>query len=186
MPVPALVASTGVLPLGRYECTEDEVRTAFVEHPDFGSSITRANIWNDWETARETVASLVKIHSVWIAGSFTTSKKDPGDMDVVFLVNGPEFDALDVREKAIVGLFGTGSAGARQHGLQVDSYMIPWHSFPMPRPDRDPLQAQYFTSRGYWDDFWLRSRSGPKGSPPVHQDAYPKRGYLEVKFHDYC
>ncbi|WP_405841715.1 DUF6932 family protein [Streptomyces sp. NBC_01518] len=185
MPVPALVASTGTLPLGRYECTETEIRAAFVEHPDFASSVTRANIWNDWETARETVTSIITVHSVWVAGSFTTSKVDPGDMDAVFLVNGPEFDGLSPQEKAIVSLFGIGSQGARQHGLQLDSYMIPWHCFPEPNPGRDPLQSNYYIARGYWDDFWLRSRSGPKGSPPARQDAFPKRGYLEVKFREY-
>ncbi|MEU6424166.1 DUF6932 family protein [Streptomyces spiralis] len=185
MPVPALVAATGALPLGRYECTEEEIRDAFVNHSNFAASVTRGNIWNDWETARETVASIITVHAVWIAGSFTTSKVDPGDIDVVFLVNGPEFNTLGPQERAIVALFGNGSRGASQHGLQVDSYMIPWHSFPEPNPDGDPLQAFYYRSRGYWDDFWLRSRTGPKGSPPVHQDAFPKRGYLEVKLHDY-
>ncbi|GGU75864.1 hypothetical protein GCM10010275_07780 [Streptomyces litmocidini] len=185
MPVPALVAATGTLPIGRYECTESEVRDAFVDKSEFASSVTRSNIWNDWETARETITSIVTVHSVWIAGSFTTSKIDPGDIDVVFLINGPEFDALDPQDRALVGLFATGSAGARQHGLQVDSYMIPWQCFPEPNPGRDPIQAQYYSIRGYWDDFWLRSRSGAKGSPPVREDAFPKRGYLEVKFRDY-
>ncbi|GGT62733.1 hypothetical protein GCM10010243_46980 [Streptomyces matensis] len=186
MPVPALVDATGTLPLGRYECTEEEIRAAFVDHPDFSSSVTRINVWNDWETARELVTSTLTVHSVWIAGSFTTSKLDPGDIDIVFLVNGPEFDALDAAQQGIIYSFANGSAGAQQHGLQVDSYVIPWYCFPSPNPYRDPAQLSYYASRGYWDDWWLRARSGPKGNPPMRQDAFPRRGYLEVKFRDYC
>lgn len=185
MPIPDSFRVTGLLPLGRYQCTEREIRAEFVEHPDFSSSVTRGKIWNDWETARDTVRSLMTVHAVWIAGSFTTTKLDPGDVDVVFVVNGNEYDALPPNEQAIASLFARGSVGAVHHNLQVDSYMIPWRCFPIPNPGADPAQQAYFINRGYWDDFWLRNRSGPKGSSPVFEDAVPKRGYLEVSYDDY-
>ncbi|MGY0019019.1 DUF6932 family protein [Streptomyces sp. YJ-C3] len=185
MPVPALNSASGTLPLGRYECTEEEIRHAFVEHPDFSSSVSRLNIWNDWEIAREVITSTLTVHAVWIAGSFTTSKLDPGDVDITFLVNGPEYDALNSEQRGIISNFATGSKGAQQHGLQVDSYMIPWFSFAAPTPFRDPNQSNYYVTRGYWDDWWLRSRTGNKGDPPVRQDSFPRRGYLEVKFSEY-
>nr|WP_183064587.1 hypothetical protein [Streptomyces sp. gCLA4] len=109
---------------------------------------------------------------------------DPGDIDVVFIVNGIEFDALPPQEKAIVTLFATGSRGASWHNLRVDAYMIPWKAYPEPDfTDRE--QVEYFMSRGHWDDFWLRARSGPKGAPIVPEDAVAKRGYLEVPYDAY-
>lgn len=41
--------------------------------------------------------------------------------------------------------------------------------------------------RGYWDDFWMRKRSGAKDALPQQTDAVPQRGYFEVTvdgFHD--
>ncbi|MFJ2648295.1 DUF6932 family protein [Streptomyces sp. NPDC087420] len=184
MPVPELTHVRGMLPVGRYECTEEEVESAFVSHERYVASTTRQSIWNDWETARDTLRSLVRVHGVWIAGSFTTDKLDPGDIDVVFIVGGEEYDQLDNREKAMVSLFATGGAGAAHHNLQVDSYMLPWKCFPIPDLS-DEGQSEYFSRRGYWDDFWLRTRSGAKDDPPVGMDATPKRGYLEVKFDEY-
>jgi hypothetical protein len=173
-----------MLPIGRYECTEEEVESAFVSHERYVASTTRQSIWNDWETARDTLRSLVKVHEVWIAGSFTTNKLDPGDIDVLFIVSGEEYDQLQGQEKAMANLFASGGTGAAYHNLQVDSYILPWKCFPAPNLT-DQSEIEYFAGRGYWDDFWLRSRSGPKGSPPTPMDAIPKRGYLEVKFDEY-
>jgi hypothetical protein len=39
---------------------------------------------------------------------------------------------------------------------------------------------QYLRRRGYWDDFWMRTRSGTKGQPFQVADALPRRGYVEI------
>ncbi|MGW4878932.1 DUF6932 family protein [Streptomyces sp. NPDC004262] len=184
MPVPELDQSSGVLPLGRYLCTEQEIESTFVTADRYASSATRQSVWNDWQTARDFVRSLVTVHAVWVAGSFTTAKVDPGDIDVMFIIRGDDFDRLPDPAKRQVALFAQGSSGANFHNLKVDSYMIHWSSYP--EPDfTDQATLDYYTSRGYWDDWWLRTRSGPKGSPAVNEDAVPKRGYLEVKFDAY-
>jgi hypothetical protein len=174
------------LPLGRYGCTEEEIRATFVDDPRFAASKTRLNIWNDWETARATVNSIVTIHAAWVAGSFTTGKMDPGDIDVVFVVKGEEVDRLQPTEMSVLSLFANGSRGALHHKLQVDSYLVPWYPFVSPNfTSADPRELGYFWSRGHWDDFWLRARTGAKTDTPTREDTIPRRGYLEVSYHDY-
>lgn len=185
MPIPGLEAVTGALPVGRYGCTEAEVEQFFVRHSYFFNSTSRPGIWADWERAHTIVSSLLTVHSVWMAGSFTTNKLNPNDIDLVFVINGDEYDALASGDRQVLTLFAGGLArGMPFHELHVDSYIIPWRSI------QDPAASgfqtgDYYGYRGYWDDWWsrLRASSGPPCS--LVEATAPRRGYLEINYDDY-
>lgn len=63
----------------------------------------------------------------------------------------------------------------------MDTRYCQWHLYP--EADRAScLEHQaYVMARGYWDDFWMRRRTGAKDDPPQLADALPKRGYFEVE-----
>ena len=159
----------------------------FVKHIAFSKSASRSQIWSDWNDALAVLQSAVTVHAVWIGGSFTTSKLDPGDIDAAYIVNADEIRRLQGEEEMnIIGIFSTPGRVQSDLGLNVDSFLIPWECVPSPiPPGHDGLQDLYFWARGHWDDWWQRERQGSKASPPGLQDAVARRGYLEVPVSDY-
>ena len=187
--VTLLDVATGVPPVGRRRATITEIEAAFVSAPEFSASTTRRTIWADFETGLQLLSSAVLVHAAWLGGSFISSKLDPSDLDVVFLVNQSDLNRRSDPEKQIVDAFlrwedqGPGRP-ARAHGLLIDSFILNWRPLANPNPDA-PGHAPYVKWRGYWDDFWCRNRSGSKSDPPTREDALPRRGYVEVIIDDY-
>jgi hypothetical protein len=177
--IPPLDPVTGLLPLGRYACTEEEVFARFVECEDLAGSRTRREIWTHWTAVRGFVLERIAVLHLWISGSFVTSKIDPDDLDVVWMWEAEEWEGLSPRTQSELKPFLLGKAGAAQHGLRIDSYAIFWRCYPSPTVD-DVASEPYFRFRGYWDDLWARARQQPKVVPPTPDDARPRRGYLEV------
>lgn len=92
--------AAGNLPPGRHEADVDEVARRLVGgHED---SSTRSGICAYWRTHRLAVADLVPLHEQWLAGSFTTEKTDPEDVDVVTVIDGPAFDELPTERQLVV------------------------------------------------------------------------------------
>ena len=189
MAVPALDGE--FLPAGRHPCTVDEVEAAFVTNAHFASSISRAPLWEQhWATALGLLASAVRVHAAWISGSFVSSKKNPRDIDVTFIVNEADWATRSAAERQVVEAFvrrvldPTSGKVVPAHGLLVDSYIIPWAPH-LGRRGHTPDYDRYLSDRGYWDDWWSRRRVSPKGAPAVPEDAHPTRGYLEVSISDY-
>ena len=192
MGLPALVGDQ-LLP-GRYLTTEADLHAAFVDAPAFRGSKTRARIWRDWEAARALLTGSVLVHSAWISGSFLTTKVDPGDIDVTFVVSGEDRATRPVGDQQVIESFiqrvrsplGAGAGVVPAHGLKVDSYIIDWSPHqPTGTGKLTPSHQRYAVERGYWDDWWSRKRLSPKGSVPVRGDAIPQRGYVEVIFNAY-
>ena len=185
--LPALDEQTGLLPLGRFGATLDEVKAQYVDDPRFAASTTRAEIWQDFESATEGIRSVVPVVCVWVGGSFLTDKLDPDDIDLVYWCEDLLVDqVVDPKGRFILEMFGTNQVRP-QTGLRVDTRYCQWHVFP--EADRaQTLEHQvYALNRGHWDDFWMRKRSGAKDSIPQRPDALPRRGYFEVTldgFHD--
>jgi len=166
---------------------EADIHARFVKHADFTGSPTRADVWDEYELGRDLLRKYVRIHSVWMGGSFLTAKNDAQDMDALFIVSARDYGKLDLRGKQVVngfnpqpGLLGT---PVRGHGLnRLDSFLLMWAPWSPLDPNGDPSHAGYALGRGYWDDFWQRDRyHKPKGVPPHWKDALPARGYLEVE-----
>ena len=178
--LPAIEPATGALPVGRYPTTLGEIRTAYVDAPALSASTTRAEIWTHFESATAELRRIVPVAYVWIAGSFLTSKLDPDDIDVVYWCEDRLVDLVtEVRDKQILDMFAKNNVRAVT-SLRVDTRYGRWHVHP--DADRIPTarHQSYAQTRGFWDDFWLRSRSGAKTDPRVREDALPRRGYVEV------
>jgi hypothetical protein len=159
----------------------------FVKDVSFSGSATRRKIWSDWNDALAVLQSAVTVHAVWIGGSFTTSKVDPEDIDVTYIVNAAELRRQQgQQEQKIISIFGTPGRVKSELSLDVDSFMITWECIPSPLPPgMNSFQDLYYWARGHWDDWWQRVKQGPKGGPPVPADAVLRRGYLEVPVSDY-
>jgi hypothetical protein len=175
-------------PAGRTLATLPTIESQFVSDAQYAASLTRQALWGEWQAAVQILRSVVPIAAVWLSGSFISSKLDPEDVDTVFWVRDDLLEAArlkDPRSANVVAAFSQGRGvleGAT--GLRVDSYLCAWRPNPSPMP-RDWRDTEYQTQRGYWDDFWLRHRSGAKTDPPVPEDALPRRGYFEVLIDGY-
>ncbi|WP_435233171.1 DUF6932 family protein [Micromonospora aurantiaca (nom. illeg.)] len=183
--IPPLDAETGYLPQGRYACTESEIQERFVDHEDFAASKSRREVWEHYAASRDFILQRVPLYRVWFAGSFMTAKIDPEDLDVTWVWDADAFEGLDDQEKIVLQQFAMGKGGLARFGLRIDSYAVPWRCIPAPTTDLVSLDP-YFRFRGYWDDWWLRARTGPKDAPPKQEDAYPRRGYLEVTIREHA
>jgi hypothetical protein len=182
--------SSGYLSPGRHRVVEADVYSRFVSHPDFAASTTRAEIWQQFEDARDLLASKIRVHAYWLGGSFTTSKVDPGDIDALFIINGRDYAKTDANAKKVIASFepipGPSGKPVRLHGLDhVESFLMqwrPWSPFRPGHPLGTPEETTYAVERGYWDDWWQRDRYNKPDGKPIHwRDALPVRGYLEVE-----
>ena len=181
--LPCLDPGTGLLPPGRHVCTAAEVEIGLVKSNGFSASATRPEIWDHWNAALGVLQSSVLVHAAWLGGSFTTSKLDPDDIDVTFIINGDDLIQRGAPDQRIVSLFEGNNQLKSQLNLRVDSYAFAW------QPDtpgvRNRSRNASLWARGYWDDWWQRVRQSPKGSASVPGDSVPRRGYLEVLVSDY-
>lgn len=191
MSIPALAGQH--LPPGRHCCTESEVEQAFVTAAAYSGSSSRQVLWDDWVKARILLTSAIKVHAAWISGSFTSTKVNPGDIDVTYIVSARDRAKRPIADIKVVESFQrrvphpiTGDP-VPAHGLKVDSYIIDWDAFNL-TPSGDMLRGHelWALNRGYWDDWWSRVRVTPKPLPAKRVDALPTRGYLEVNFDAYA
>lgn len=160
------------LPVGRRLGTFDEMRSTwgFTEH--------RSGLIDQLEKLLVLVRKVVPVCAVWVSGSFLTDKEAPSDIDVVLLIDEDHVEALPadgarhlVTRQGLVAL-------AHRRNFQIDAFVINWRARPSPRTT--PADDAYLRTRGYWDDFWLRSRTQPKSEAPTRDSAIPRRGYVEV------
>ncbi|ASE10959.1 Uncharacterised protein [Kocuria rhizophila] len=59
--LPALDEQTGLLPLGRFAASMDEIKSHYVDDLRFAESTTRAEIWQHFESATEGILSVVPV-----------------------------------------------------------------------------------------------------------------------------
>lgn len=177
---PALDTQTGLLPLGRYGVTLADVKQHYVDDARFSASTTRSEIWGHFESATEGIRSVVPVVCVWIGGSFLTDKLDPDDIDLVYWCEDSLVDQVtDPQAMLLLQLFAENQVRPRT-GLRVDTRYCKWHLYPEARLADSVEHRSYALSRGFWDDFWMRKRTGQKNDPPQMADALPKRGYFEL------
>lgn len=138
----------GKLPVGRHESNPAEVEQRLVQ--TFPLSVTRPDLYRGWRARRQAVSHIVPIDMEWVDGSFTTSKRDPGDVDVATFIEGDLLDQLQPDDMqrlsgALVGL------GVKLR-FGCDAYLVPV------RPSTHPLAKLYQLYRGYWDHWWSHSK----------------------------
>jgi hypothetical protein len=193
--VPELIG--GHLPAGRHVCSLAEFESTFVSDGQFAESTTRAALWQQFQLGLQLLSSAVTVYQLWIGGSFTSGKLNPGDVDVTFLIDGRDHFTRSTPEQRIIEAFiqrfrdpATGEV-RRPHGLALDSFVVDWWPWePKLEVDEQPwgeeLWQQYLFGRGQWDDWWLRRRSGTKEDPAALEDSLPRRGFLEVMLRDFA
>lgn len=175
--IPPLTPGGVGLPVGRFPCDVAEIEAAFVDA--FPGSTRRPLVWEHWLTATELLRSHVGVRYAWLGGSFLTDKPEPDDLDVVYWAEDVDLDAAQANPVSAGVIETFARSGLKAHGYQLDTFVVAWRSNPEAFA-RGPLDVAYYRSRGYWDDLWVRLRSGPKGAPRVRLDSIPRRGYLEV------
>lgn len=162
MPVPPFEPA-GFLPAGRHPCTVEEVETSLVDA--IGASSSRRLIFDWWRMHRASLRHLMPYGPQWVDGSFVTTKVDPGDVDLMTILDGPAFDALAIEVRWLVKSLVSGQY--TRAFWRCDSY--PVFRYPSGHPLHDAGEA----ALAYWADWWGHTRdTDPGGKQP--------KGYLEV------
>lgn len=175
--IPELIdigAEREVLPLGRYSCTLDEVRERYVPKGDEN----RTAIWNGFletiDFVKSTVGSLAE---VWIGGSFITDEVHPHDIDVVFFFKEERLGAVSQPGTFVLNLLAGCFGRDKRLNEYVDGYLVIVQ--PTEIENQDP--EGWISARGYWDQFWSKTRFGDDDV----RWLYPAAGYLEVMVDGY-
>ena len=175
--IPELVdigAKRSVLPLGRYSCSLDDIRKRYVPDDDEN----RSAIWDGLiavvNLVKETIGSIAEL---WIGGSFITSEENPHDIDVVFFFKEDRIKSVDSRGAFLLNLLSGRYGSDLRISSYVDSYMI---VVPPTEFENDTKQG-YTPWRGYWDQFWSKTRF----EDDDNRWLYPAAGYLEVMIDGY-
>ena len=171
--IPLTQPSTGCLPPGRYSVEEDEIVERFVE-----INAHRRLLWDEWRQATNLMRSHVPVAMAWIGGSFLSDKEEPGDIDCVYFA---EVDLLNnVRSPDGLRALEVIAKNATQAvlNLRVDTFLVPWTANATTSNASAPY---YYAGRGWWDDFWGRTRSSGTDNQAMRLATIPRRGYLEVR-----
>jgi hypothetical protein len=155
-----MLGPDGFLRPGRHLVTIEEFKQHFVE--SFDGSTARGRLFTRWVRHREALISVIPIMSQWVNGSYVTSKIDPGDIDVVSLIDGPTYDGLAPGLQSMAGALLAGRGTQAHWG--IDSYAVPVY------PEGHSLHKATLKAYAYWDNQWQRVKGDIQGT----------KGYLEV------
>jgi hypothetical protein len=116
-------------------------------------SRTRRPIFANWLEYRRAITSIVPISEQWLNGSFCTSKPDPGDADVVTILDHTVVEAAQPHERILLlGLF---------HGKETkkacgcDAYLV------VDYPPGHPAYAAAERTKQHWRSLFSRVREHP-------------------------
>ncbi|MFD0856739.1 DUF6932 family protein [Actinomadura adrarensis] len=167
----------GQLPHGRWVCTEEEVKAAYID----GQAGDREEIWREWREVTGVLRNIVgEVAACWLSGSLFTDKPDPADVDCVYIIDVERLLTAansDARHDAFLRYVAR-SQLKDVYDVRVDSYILEWT--PTPGPAISDVARGYLRRRGYWDDLWCRVRD-----EDPRLDSIPRRGYLEVQLDGY-
>ena len=167
----------GLLPVGRFQCSMDEVHSCFVAAERFATSTTRADVWNRIGGFLAEMAHLrARIPAMFLGGSFISGNVDPDDGDLSPLIDMSRIQSDNTR-RAIFQAIANSKAV-----LNLDIFPIRWVPEDISRAQGlgAPGVEDYLKDRGQWDDFWQRQVPHRDRSAFVRSHAFPVRGYLEV------
>lgn len=174
------------MPLGRFGCSLDELAVAFVDASPFASSQTRAGIFDELLSVIELFESFSPslIESIWIGGSFVTSKIDPNDIDCLFILSSEAYNGLSKTKQQKVARLGHKNHVREKFNFRVEPFVMVRAVIASPWELGGGITreaASYTEIRGAWDDWWLRARTTEDpNDDPLAESAHPRRGYLEV------
>lgn len=150
----------GNLPAGLHQATLAEFETRFVTEP---VSSSRADIFRRYVEYRAELEPLNVIIKQWIDGSFTTTKQNPNDIDLVSQWDGEKVDRdIQIQNKL--------SQLLNQRDIKIrykcDVYGFPKYS------EGDPLYQKTL----HWRSYWLGLFGYTRGDHP------DPKGIIEFKF----
>lgn len=133
----------GNLPAGDHRPSRTDFESRFVNVPN---STTRQIIYNGWNLYRSALQTVGvdAANLMMLDGSFTTSKRDPADLDLAVEV--------DVADISAAGRLLTGPAMKPQY--YCDAYGIPVY------PAGSPEHASTEAMRAYWRKWFGLDRAG--------------------------
>lgn len=176
--LPAFSSVTSCPPPGRYPMTWDDVEAELVRAEAFSSSSTRPELWDELQVHLASVSSVLGgVERLWMAGSFVSSKINPGDVDLAYLIRPDLFDAIADDPESIDHLDNLGTREwCVKQGLRVDAYMLR-----LPRTAdfkalgvtgaMAPGDDEVFQKLGLYDEIWQRCEADGSNA---------RRGYVEV------
>ncbi len=116
---------------------------------------------------------------MWIGGSFVSSKSDPGDVDVTYLVSSRIYDAFDRQTLADLADL-TDAAWCAGQGMRVDALLLRLpERLPVSQMAPSLLDARTnasFRDLGLYDEVCQAIKPARVHSVP----GEPRRGYVEV------
>jgi hypothetical protein len=182
MLLPPLEQETGWLPPGRYHSDLDELHARFVAAEVYAVASRREELWSQWELHRSLMEAFAGgIERLWLAGSFVTSKLEPSDVDMVYLLPAKEYDQLQAEDLGHLDEL-TDPQWCRKQGMCIDAFLLRvpgetefWRLTPESLVDAD---RSSFLQLGIYDEIWQRTRNGTRGST---RRAADRRGYVEVQ-----
>ena len=141
----------GNLPAGDYWPTSQDFEERFVR---LQASATRLAIYLGWGRHRKDLAAcgLVQTAAILLNGSYTTSKVDPGDLDLA--VEVPISDSSDMCGP-MAPVFNLLQGPAMKPPYQCDAYPIP--VLPASHPAHVAVTQ---AARAYWNKWFGTDRSG--------------------------
>ena len=139
---------------GRQRATVAEVESLLVT--GFPTSRTRRPLFDRWVAVREAIRRIVSVQSEWLNGSYVTTKENPGDIDMVTILDPAEVEGLDAASQAMLKGLVAGNASKNLH--MCHSFVI------VAYPQGHPAHGVYQQNLQYWSALFGHDREGrPKG-----------------------
>lgn len=145
----------GNLEPGFHDLDMDEIEDKFVH--SFKNSSTRKNILNGYIEFIDTLKQCgIERAECWINGSFSTSKEDPNDIDMVLIIDKDILDNVPEDKKSTVYELFTPQLAKIKY--KCDAYVLT-------KVDEEHSDYNdYFSNRSYWRGlFCFDRKENPKG-----------------------
>lgn len=147
--------SMGYLANGKHVCTIEEFKQFYVKQ--FSNSTSRNRIFENFVNVINTLLGFgLKNVKLWIDGSYTTNKINPGDIDFCLVVDSVEIENLDDDAKKALRNFGTNAFHDFLKKYDCDFYFVI-------DSENNPAYPAYYECmriKKYWNDWWSHDRNG--------------------------
>jgi hypothetical protein len=147
---PALAPGTAGFGPSGLAVTLAEIRQRFVA--EVPTSTQRAEVWGGWMSHRAAFEALRVPYVTLVGGSFVTSKHDPGDVDLCYLVQDGDVNALDASSQAEITRLLAGPRCKAQYHCDAYSVIV--------YPLSQPRFFQMVQRIAYWSNVFGVDRKG--------------------------
>lgn len=147
--------SIGYLVNGMHICSVDEFKQFYVDQ--FRDSVSRERIFNNFIEVVHLLSELgLSNVKLWIDGSYTTNKMNPGDIDFCMLVDSIEIESLDDDKKNALRKFGADDVHALLKKYDCDFYLV----IDVENNPDYPAYDEWMKLKRYWNNWWSHDRNG--------------------------